>query len=480
MAKVLIVDDQGAVRTALEVLFQVHGLATVTAASPEEALASVEQEDVGVVVQDMNFSKDNTSGQEGIDLFRKIRALDPGLPVLLMTAWTSLSTAVELVKEGAADYVGKPWDDAKLVVTVENLLRLSELGRENVRLLAKNERARKELARNYDLCGLVYASPEVHAVVQLAAHVAPSDVPVLITGPNGAGKERLAQIVQANSRRKDKPFVAVNAGALPDNLLEAELFGAEPGAYSGATKLRVGRFEAAHTGTLFLDEIGNLSPTGQMKLLRVLQTGEFERLGSSSTRKVDVRIISATNVDLKRAIQEGKFREDLYFRLNVIELELPPLGERTEDVIPLARYFVGVHGKELPAPPRLEADAERALLDYEWPGNVRELENRIQRALLVCQGGVITVKDIGLPARGAPREGRPSTPAPDRAPARPASIPPRGANDEVERAHVEEALTRAQGVVSRAAAELGLSRQALYRRMERLGMVLERRVRGAG
>jgi DNA-binding NtrC family response regulator len=475
MPKILIVDDQAAVRTALDVLFQVHGLETISASSPDEALALVAEEDVGVVIQDMNFSSETTSGKEGIELFRAIRRLDPGLPVLLMTAWTSLETAVELIKEGAADYIAKPWDDAKLLITVQNLLRLHDLGRENVRLRARNQRARAELSTKSDLCGLVYESAELHAVIELAVHVAPSDVPVLITGPNGAGKERLAHIVQANSRRRDKPFVKVNAGGLPDNLLEAELFGAEAGAFTGATKMRVGRFEAADGGTLFLDEIGNLSATGQMKLLRVLQTGEFERLGSSTTRKVDVRIISATNVDLSQAIRDGRFREDLYFRLNVIELELPKLADRPDDVLPLARYFIASRGEG--ANVRMDRSAERALVDYEWPGNVRELENRIQRAILVSKDHLITAQDLALPsARATSRPSQPSV--------APASKPPLSAPKsealatDPERQVIEDALARAEGVVSRAAAELGLSRQALYRRMERLGMVLERRLRG--
>ena len=472
MPKVLIVDDQGAVRTALEVLFEINGIETLSAASPEEALRLVTDEDVGAVIQDMNFSADTTSGREGRELFRALRRLDPDLPVLLMTAWTSLETAVELVKEGAADYIAKPWDDAKIVVTVQNLLKLNALGRENVRLRARGERARSALAAERDLCGMVYQSAELHEVVKLAAHVAPSDVPILITGPNGAGNERLAHIVYANSRRKHKPFLTVNAGALPDNLLEAELFGAEPGAFTGATKMRVGRFEAAHEGTLLLDEIGNLSPSGQMKLLRVLQTGEFERLGSSATRKVDVRIISATNVDLPAAIREGKFREDLYFRLNVIELSLPALCDRPDDVLPLARHFVKAHATG--DPPELDKSAEQALLEYDWPGNVRELENKIQRALLVSVGGPISATHLGLGTEGSRR---PSKPAPR-------AVPPKGrerasgqGGDDGERRQVEVALARAEGVVSRAAAELGLSRQALYRRMERLGLTVERRLR---
>jgi len=473
MPKILIVDDQSAVRTALEVLFQVHGLETLAASSPEQALALVESEDVGVVVQDMNFSKDNTSGREGMQLFRAIRKLDPELPVLLMTAWTSLETAVELVKEGAVDYLAKPWDDQKLVVTVQNLLRMHDLGRENLRLRGRRNRARSELSAKHDLCGLVYESAEVHSLVELAIHVAGSDAPVLITGPNGSGKDRFAQIVQANSRRRDKPFIQVNVGALPDNLLEAELFGAEAGAFTGANKLRIGRFEAAHGGTLFLDELGNLSASGQMKLLRVLQSGEFERVGSSTTRKVDVRVISATNVDLKRAIAAGAFREDLYFRLNVIELGVPALADRPDDILPIAQQFLADLAANSGTPLRLADVAVQALLDYDWPGNIRELQNRLQRASLVCAAGVIGAGDLGLSGSGKP----PSPPAAAPVPASERkSVPLDAARDAADRVQIQEALERAHGVVSKAAAELGLSRQALYRRMERVGLTVTRRV----
>jgi DNA-binding NtrC family response regulator len=477
MAKVLIVDDQGAVRTALEVLFQIHGLETLSADSPKKALSLVANDDVGVVIQDMNFTEDTTSGQEGIALFREIRRIDPDLPVLLMTAWTSLETAIELVKEGAADYLKKPWDDAKLVLTVQNLLRMYELRRENTRLRSKTERERDTLAESHDLNGLVYASAEMHALVTMGLQVARSDVPVLITGPNGSGKERVAHIVQKNSRRRDKPFVEVNAGGLPDQLLEAELFGAEAGAYTGAAKLRVGRFEAANGGTLFLDEIGNLSASGQMRLLRVLQTGEFERLGSSTTRKVDVRILSATNADLPRAIKEGRFREDLYFRLNVIELVVPALCERLDDVLPLARHFIATHAETDPRPV-LGRGAEAALLRHDWPGNVRELENRMRRALLIAKEGIIESADLGLDGAGS-RASSSSEPATSSRRPSPESGPPAdgGPIDDADRARVEEALRRANGVVSRAAAELGMSRQALYRRMERLGLTLERRIK---
>jgi DNA-binding NtrC family response regulator len=329
---------------------------------------------------------------------------------------------------------------------------------------ALSRRARQSLAVKAELCGLVYSSEAMHRVVSLATSVAPSDAPILITGPNGSGKEKIAEIVQANSRRRDKPFVKVNAGALPDELLEAELFGAEQGAYTGATKQRIGRFEAAHGGTLFLDEIGTLSMVGQQKLLRVLQTGEFERLGSSATRKVDVRVISATNVDLPRAIATGMFREDLYFRLNVIELQVPSLAERTEDILPLIERFLEGFARAGASPRVLSADARDAMLAYEWPGNVRELQNRIQRATLVCQDGVIQPDDLGL---GTMRVGQRAADA--------IEVSTNAADPE--RAAIEEALVRASGVVSKAAADLGMSRQALYRRMERLDIVLERRPR---
>ena len=475
MLKVLIVDDQDAVRTALRVLFEVHGLSVLDTDNPDDALHLVATEDVGVVIQDMNYGQEHTSGEQGIALFKAIHQLDPDLPVLLMTAWASLETAVQLAKDGAADYLAKPWDDEKLLRNVQNLLRLRALHQENTRLLSQQARARASLASSFDLCGLVYQSAAMQQVVSLAVHVAPSDAPVLVTGPAGSGKEKLAEIVQSNSRRKQKPFVRVNAGGLPDELLEAELFGAEAGAFTGAQKLRIGRFEAAHGGTLFLDEIGNLSLSGQARLLRVLQTGEFERLGSSSTRKVDVRIISATNADLQRAIAQGRFREDLYFRLNVIELKLPPLAERPDDILPLAEHFLASFAASpgnAGEPFTMAEDARVALCQYEWPGNVRELHNRMQRASLICAGRVVRALDLGLDPAAPQPVNNGDQPARTRDSERPSALS--GAH-EPERTLIEEALLRASGVVSKAAAELGMSRQALYRRMERLGIVLERR-----
>ena len=470
MLKVLIVDDQPAVRAALELMFELHGIPTLSADSPEGVLDLIAAEDVGVVLQDMNFRQEHTSGAEGVALFHAIHELDPELPVVLMTAWTALETAVQLIKEGAADYIAKPWDDDKLLRTVKNLLRMRELAQDNVRMRAQASRARRALADRADLRGLVYASQAMHDVVTLAVSVAASDAPILITGPNGSGKEKLAEIVQANSRRKRGPFVKVNAGGLPAELLEAELFGAEPGAFTGATKLRIGRFETADGGTLFLDELGNLPLAGQAKLLRVLQTGEYERLGSSATRRADVRIISATNADLPRLIAAGTFREDLYYRLNVIELFVPALADRAEDILPLAEHFLAALQQDGPARAFAD-DARAALVAHEWPGNVRELQNRVQRATLVATGDAITAQDLGLTA-SAPR---PRTPSASPAPAAPAAASPQ--EEAAERAAVQDALSRAGGVVAKAAAELGMSRQAFYRRMERLGISLERRVR---
>ena len=301
VSSVLIVEDDEAVAQALEVLLELHDIPCQSVGTPAEALEAVAEGAVGVVLQDMNFRPGATSGDEGAALFRALRKADPELPVLLMTAWASLEAAVALVREGATDYFGKPWDDAKLVSSLRNLLRLRALEAESARRRIERSSSRAELVARYDLRGLVYESDAMHRVVSLAVKIAAADVPVLVTGPSGSGKERLAEIVQANSRRSAGPFVKVNVGALPHELIESELFGAEAGAYTGASRTRPGRFEAAHGGTLFLDEIGTLPPEGQVKLLRVLQIGEFERLGSNQTRRVDVRVIGATNTDLPQA-----------------------------------------------------------------------------------------------------------------------------------------------------------------------------------
>ena len=444
MRTVLIIDDNPAVGEALSLLLSLHDIRPLYAANPDDGLALLqrEQPSIGLVIQDMNFSADTTSGEEGVALFRSIRALAPDLPVILLTAWTRLEAAVELVKAGAADYLAKPWDDNKLSATIENLLELSESARAVSQLRQAQRARRAQLAANFDLGGIVFASDAMLRALELACQVARAAVPVLITGPNGSGKERIAEIVHGNSEVRRGPFIAVNCGALPGELIEAELFGTESGAYTGAARAREGRFEAADGGTLFLDEIGNLPLAGQVKLLRVLETGRFERLGSSKPRQVKVRVLSATNADLKAMVRAGTFREDLYYRLNLIEIALPPLAERSEDVLLLAEHFLAGQ-----AP--LTESARAALLAHRWSGNVRELKNVITRAAILSGGQPITPELLALPveANGGTRN-----------------------LDEPSRDVVVAALSAADGVVSRAAQALGLSRQALYRRMERYGL----------
>jgi len=436
---VLVIDDSEAVRTALDVLLSMHGARVIGAESARDGLDALAREPVDLVVQDMNFRREATSGEEGVTLFRQIRDQHPDLPVILLTAWTHLETAVELVKAGASDYVAKPWDNARLLTTVRNLLDLQAARAENRAIRQRRAAARAELAGRFDLRGLVYESEAMHALAATAVRIAHADVPVLISGPNGAGKEIIADIVQANSAVKGGPYVKVNLGALPDTLMEAELFGTEAGAFTGA-KARTGRFEAADGGTLFLDELANLSPQGQATLLRVLQTGEFERLGSNATRRTKARVIAATNANLPELIRDGRFREDLFYRLNVIELEVPALAARQEDILPLARHF-------LEPGFTLSADALRALVRYQWPGSVRELRNAIHRACLLSVEPVVTAKALQLPLAPEPADG-----------------------SSIDRATIERALLLADGVVAHAARDLGLSRQALYRRMEKLGL----------
>lgn len=449
MPTVLIIDDNQSVAIALEVLFSLHDIQSLCATTPEQGLAMLAKAEVDLVIQDMNFAEDTTSGAEGVALFRQIRDLYPDLPVILLTAWTQLDVAVDLIKAGAADYLAKPWNDQRLLATAVNLLELGQANRALRVRVQRERKQRRELEQRYDLRGMVWNDAATERVLTLACQVARADVPVLITGPNGAGKERIAEIIQANSMVREGPFVILNCGALPSELIEAELFGAEAGAYTGASKAREGKFEAADGGTLFLDEIGNLPAAGQMKLLRVLETGKFERLGSNRERQVRVRVISATNADLPAMIRAGSFREDLFYRLNVIELTLPPLAARPDDIIPLAEYFLS-EGKSL------HPSAAEALLKHNWPGNVRELKNVMQRASLLTTGSVIGIEDMRLPNPAAVSAGAANVAI--------------TSDSEPDRAAIEQALAAAGGVVSQAATALGMSRQALYRRLERLGI----------
>jgi DNA-binding NtrC family response regulator len=393
-----------------------------TASDKKQALFVVSHQVIDLVIQDMNFAQGVTSGNDGKSLFLALKAIKPDLPIILITAWAQLETAIELVKAGATDYLQKPWDDNKLLELIAQYSQASD----NQNLLVSSENP-----------GMIYQSPEMHALMNDADKVAGAEVNVLISGANGSGKEKLADYIHQHSQRYNQAFIKVNMGALPHELMEAELFGAEKGAFTGANQARQGRFEAAHQGTLFLDEIGNLSLSGQMKLLRVLQTGEFERLGSNHTMKVDVRVLSATNVDLTLAVKQGNFREDLYYRLNVIELHLPALRERKADIIPLAKHFIG--NEYL-----LDDDAKQYLLANAWQGNVRELENACKRAMVFASNQRITRNDFQPLVQGG--------------------------NVLNEKEQIEKMLIKHEGVIKHAAAELGLSRQALYRRIEKHGI----------
>ena len=455
MPTILVIDDNPTVATALEVLFSLHDIDTLSAQTPDAGLALLDRQQVDLLIQDMNFSGDTTSGDEGVALFAEIRKRHPDLPVILLTAWTHLASAVDLVRAGAADYLGKPWDDDKLMATIGNLLELGANRRELKRRRGNDAQRNSALRERFDLRGMVFADPATERVVALACQVARADVPVLITGPNGSGKERIAEIIQANSAVRDGPFVTLDCGAIPADLIEAELFGADAGAYTGAGKSREGKFEAADGGTLFLDEIANLPMAGQVKLLRVLETGRFARLGSNRERQVRVRVVSATNADLPAKIRDGAFREDLYYRINLIELNLPALAERPEDILPLAESFLAMgrspsavmamDGQERPKGKHFTADAREALRRHAWPGNVRELKNVIQRVGLLARGDSIDADDLALPSL-------------------------HGSENEPDREQIEQALRKSHGVIAQAAALLGLSRQSLYRRMERLGI----------
>lgn len=439
--RVLVIDDNPSVGIALEVLLSLRDIETVVAHSAKEGLERLRSGDIALVIQDMNFEADTTSGEEGERLFHAVRELAPEMPIILLTAWTRLESAVALVKSGAADYLAKPWDDNRLLTTVSNLLELGEHRRSALQKERALKRRAQELSERFDLRGLIYADPLMEQTVKTACQFAKSQLPVLILGPNGCGKEKLAELMHANSAAKEGPWIPVNCGAIPSSLLESELFGVRAGAYTGATEDRMGKFEAAHGGTLFLDEIGTLSLEGQVKLLRVLESGTFCRVGEHREREVNVRLVSATNADLGSMIQGGAFRQDLWYRINTLELKVPSLQERPEDVIALALHFL--QGRKA-----LGSSARRKLLAYPWPGNVRELRNVIERAALLTRGESLAIEE--LQDRPAPHK--------------------QGSRTILDRASIEGSLRRNGGVVSKAAAELGLSRQALYRRMEKAGI----------
>jgi DNA-binding NtrC family response regulator len=448
--RILIADDQPDVLIALRLLLKGEGYETESANSPAAILTAVEQRDFDAVLMDLNYARDTTSGQEGLDLLCRIQALDATLPVIVMTAWGSVQLAVEAMRRGARDFIQKPWENARLLTILRTQVELGGALRRGQRLEAENLLLRAEGRPT-----LIAEAPSMRPVLDLIERIGPSDANVMITGENGTGKGVVAQALHAVSRRASKPLITVNTGGLPEGVFESELFGHVKGAFTDARSDRVGRFELADSGTLFLDEISNITPAQQAKLLRVLETGEFERVGSSKTRQVDVRILSATNSNLIAEVEAGRFREDLLFRLNTIEIRLPPLRERREDIPLLAMHFLRIYAqryrKHLTG---FESSAMQIVLDHPWPGNVRELDHAVERAVLMAQGVQVKASDLAL------RAGREGT-------------SPRLEEmslEEVEAFLIKKALARYQGNVSQAAGALGLSRSALYRRIQRYGL----------
>ena len=449
--RVLIADDQSEVLRALSFICSAEGYQAITVNSPAAVLAKLGKEDFDVVLIDLNYHQDNASGEEGLALLKQIRAIDSSIPVVVMTAFASIQLAVEAVRLGAQDFLQKPWENERLLSILRTQIALRDALRVKERLEAENSTLRSSQA---PLAGFVAKSSAMQQVREIIEQVAPSDANVLITGENGVGKGVAVRMLHQLSLRSAQPLITVNMGGLPEGVFESEMFGHVKGAFTDARADRAGRFELADNGTLFLDEIANLTATQQAKLLRVLETGEFERVGSSKTRRADVRILTATNADLRKEIEAGRFREDLYFRLNTIQIHLPALRERVEDIPVLAgefltelmqRYRRKIQG--------FHADAIAALRAYPWPGNVRELRHVIERAVLLARSNLVQASDLGI--QGTP----PKAPQLEQMDL-----------DSAEVFLINRALARHNGNALLAAKDLGLSRSAFYRRLQKHGI----------
>ena len=457
MSKVLIADDQAGVLAALRLLLKGERFQIETASSPAGVLRAIDSQEHDVILMDLNYARDTTSGNEGLDLLTRIRAVDPTLPIVVMTAWGSVDLAVEAMRRGARDFIQKPWDNARLLAVLRTQVELAEALRRGRRLEAENLALRDSVSEPASgLPRIVAESPAMKAVLNLIDRIGPADANVLITGENGTGKEVITRALHTISPRKSKPLISLNAGALAEGVFESELFGHVRGAFTDARTDRVGRFELADGGTLFLDEIANVPLNLQPKLLRVLETGQFERVGSSKTSKVNVRVFSATNADLHADVAQGKFRQDLLFRLNTVEIHIPPLRDRQEDIPALAEHFLGQHRERYRRSILgFTPEAFDALRAHSWPGNVRELDHVIERAVLMSSGQIVTAFDLALQT------------TPD---ARLSTRLEEMSLEDAERLLITKALARFEGNANRAAEALGLSRSALYRRLQKYGL----------
>jgi len=447
--RILAADDQADILEALALLLKGGEFELETARSPAEVVRAVESGDLDVVLMDLNYARDTTSGQEGLDLLSRLKAADPTLPVVVMTAWASVDLAVEAMRRGARDFLQKPWENARVLTILRTQAELARALRRGASLEAENRALRADGPADF-----VAAAPAMRPVLEMVARVGPSDANVLLTGESGAGKGTIARALHAASPRAARPLLSVNAGGLSEGVFESELFGHVKGAFTDAKTDRMGRFEMADGGTLFLDEIANVPMGLQSKLLRVVESGEFERVGSSRTRKVDVRLLSATNADLRAEVAAGRFRQDLLFRLNTIEIAIPPLRERAEDIPALAGHFLAAHARRYRKHVAgFDEGALLALARHAWPGNVRELDHAVERAVLMARGDRIGAADLALRPDGG-------------AAARLDDM----SLEEVECLLIKKALARHDGNVSRAAEALGLSRSAMYRRLQRYGI----------
>src|SRR5271169_3763680 len=448
--RVLLADDQADIRDALRLLLKREGYETQAVASPAEALSAIEAREFDAVLMDLNYARDTTSGQEGLDLLTRIQQLDSTLPVVVMTAWSSIEVAVEAMRRGARDFLQKPWENTRLLAILRTQIDLRQALRRASRLEAENRLLRAESRPTF-----LAEAPSMQPVLDLVSRIGPSDANVLITGEHGTGKEVVARTLHALSGRATKPMVTVNAGGITEGVFESELFGHVKGAFTDARSDRVGRFELADTSTLFLDEIANVPLNLQAKLLRVLETGDLERVGSSTTRRVNVRVLAATNADVNSEAASGRFRQDLLFRLNTIEIHLPPLRERREDIPLLAHHFLrGYAQRYRKSISGFDPGATQLLLEHPWPGNVRELDHAVERGVLLAQGQLVRSADLGLRTGGAGGTVRLEE----------MSL------DEVERHLIQRTLSRHDGNVSQAAKALGLSRSAMYRRLQKHGL----------
>jgi DNA-binding NtrC family response regulator len=446
----LVADDQSDVLNALKLLLGGEGYDVTTAPSPRELVTALESADFDVALIDLNYTRDTTSGQEGFALLDRMKAIDPTLPVLVMTGWSSVAGAVEAMRRGARDYIEKPWDDEKLLVAVQTQLELRRALRRSRRLQEENERLHRR-----DLPTFIAAAPAMQAVRDTIERVGPSDASVLITGEHGTGKEVVASLLHRLSNRASKPLVTMNAGGLSEGVAESELFGHVKGAFTDARTDRIGCFELADEGTLFLDEIANMPSRLQPKLLRVLQTGEVQKVGSSRVIFVNVRVISATNADLPAEIATGGFREDLLYRLNTVVIHLPPLRERREDIVPLAEHYLARYSERYKRTfEGFDRSARQALESHLWPGNVRELGHAIERSVLMAKSAAITAQDLGVQAAAA-------------------SAAVSGDDmtlEQSEKLFIQKVLAKHAGDVRKAAEQLGVSRSALYRRLQHFGL----------